>query len=93
MNPKLPLAGRIFALTVSSVLTTNVSHINLCKLLLNFDPARLWDYWHLAMVMLVYNLFATWLINDCYVRTCTLTSILARSTKGKAKIDQNWGMP
>ena len=33
MNPKLPLNGRIYTLTVGSVLTTNVSQINLCQLL------------------------------------------------------------
>ena len=33
MNPKLPLDGRIYILTVGSVLTTNVSQINLCQLL------------------------------------------------------------
>ena len=32
MNPKLPLDGRIYMLTVGSVLTTNVSQINLCQL-------------------------------------------------------------
>jgi len=34
-----------------------------------------------------YNLFATWLINDCSVRTCTLSSILAQIRTGKAKIE------
>ena len=34
-----------------------------------------------------YNLFATWLINDCSVRTYTLSSILAQITKGKSKIE------
>ena len=33
MNPKLPLNGHIYTLTVGSVLTTNVSQINLCQLL------------------------------------------------------------
>ena len=33
MNPKLPLSGRIYILTVGSVLTTNVSEISLCQLL------------------------------------------------------------
>ena len=33
MNPKLPLDGHIYTLTVGSVLTTNVSQINLCQLL------------------------------------------------------------
>ena len=33
MTPKLPLNGRIYTLTVGSVLTTNVSQINLCQLL------------------------------------------------------------
>ena len=33
MNPKLPLDGRIYTLTVGSVLTTNVSQISLCQLL------------------------------------------------------------
>ena len=33
MNPKLPLDGRIYTLTLGSVLTTNVSQINLCQLL------------------------------------------------------------
>ena len=33
MNPKLPLNGRIYTLTVGSVPTTNVSQINLCQLL------------------------------------------------------------
>ena len=32
MNPKLPLDGRIYTLTVGSILTTNVSQINLCQL-------------------------------------------------------------
>ena len=31
MNPKLPLDGRTYTLTVGSVLTTNVSQINLCQ--------------------------------------------------------------
>ena len=33
MNPKLPLDGRIYILTLASVLSTNVSQINLCQLL------------------------------------------------------------
>ena len=33
MNPKLPLDGRIYTLTVGSVLTTNVFQTNLCQLL------------------------------------------------------------
>ena len=33
MNPKLPLHGRMYTLTVGSVLTTNVSQISLCQLL------------------------------------------------------------
>ena len=32
-DPKLPLDGRIYMLTVGSVLTTNVSQISLCQLL------------------------------------------------------------
>ena len=32
---------------------------------LNFDPHQFFDYWHVAMVMFVGNLFATWSINDC----------------------------
>ena len=30
MNPKLPLGGRIYMLTVGSILTTSVSQTNLC---------------------------------------------------------------
>ena len=33
MNPKLPLNGRSYMLTVGSVPTTNASQINLCHLL------------------------------------------------------------
>ena len=33
MNPKLPLDGRIYTLTVGSIPTTNVSQNNLCQLL------------------------------------------------------------
>ena len=38
MNPKLPLDGRIYMLTVGSVLTTNVSQISLCQLLFSNQP-------------------------------------------------------
>ena len=33
--------------------------------------------------------------NDCLVTICTLSSVLAQSTKGKAKVEpkSNWGMP
>ena len=37
MNPKFPIDGRIYTLTVGSILTTNVSQTNLCWLL--FRPA------------------------------------------------------
>ena len=33
VDRKLPLDGRIYVLTIGSVLTTNVSQINLCHLL------------------------------------------------------------
>ena len=33
MNPKLSLDGRMYMLTVGSILATNVSQINLCQLL------------------------------------------------------------
>ena len=33
IHPKLPLDGRMYTLTLGSVLTTNVSQINLCQLL------------------------------------------------------------
>ena len=34
---------------------------------LNFDPHQFYDHQHVAMVMFVGNLFATWSINDCLV--------------------------
>ena len=46
INPKLTLNERIYTLTVVSVLTTNVSQINLCQLLFTQSQATCTDVCH-----------------------------------------------
>ena len=39
----------------------------------------------MVMFIMNYNQVATWSVKDCYVRACTLSSMLAQ--------DQDWGIP